>query len=29
MQMTPLCDGRSFTSNVENAYQEMWHYYQK
>ena len=28
MQRAPLCDGRSFASNVESAYQEMWHRYQ-
>jgi predicted O-linked N-acetylglucosamine transferase (SPINDLY family) len=29
MQRAPLCDGRSFASDVERAYQEMWHCYQK
>jgi protein O-GlcNAc transferase len=29
MQRAPLCDGRSFASDVESAYQEMWHCYQK
>jgi protein O-GlcNAc transferase len=28
MQRAPLCDGRSFASDVESAYQEMWHRYQ-
>jgi predicted O-linked N-acetylglucosamine transferase (SPINDLY family) len=28
MQRAPLCDGRSFASDVETAYQEMWHHYQ-
>ena len=28
MQRAPLCDGRSFASDVETAYQEMWHRYQ-
>jgi hypothetical protein len=27
MQRAPLCDGRSFASDVESAYQEMWHRY--
>ena len=25
----PLCDGRSFASDVESAYQEMWRCYQE
>ena len=29
MQRAPLCDGRSFASDVESAYQEMWYRYQK
>ena len=29
MQRAPLCDGRSFASDVESAYQEMCHHYQK
>ena len=29
MQSAPLCDGHSFASDVESAYQEMWHCYQK
>ena len=29
MQRAPLCDGRSFASDVESAYQEMWNCYQK
>ena len=24
MQSSPLCDGNSFASDVENAYQDMW-----
>jgi hypothetical protein len=28
MQRAPLCDGHSFASDVESAYQEMWHRYQ-
>jgi len=28
MQRAPLCDGRSFASDVETAYQKMWHHYQ-
>ena len=29
MQKAPLCDGRSFASDVESAYQEMWRCYQE
>jgi len=29
MQRAPLCDARSFTSNIEAAYQEMWRKYLK
>jgi len=29
MQRASLCDGRSFASDVESAYQEMWNGYQK
>ena len=29
MQRAPLCDGRSFASDVESAYQEMWRCYQQ
>jgi protein O-GlcNAc transferase len=29
MQRAPLCDGRSFASDVESAYQDMWNCYQK
>ena len=27
MQGAPLCDARSFASNVETAYQDMWRKY--
>jgi predicted O-linked N-acetylglucosamine transferase (SPINDLY family) len=29
MQGAPLCDARSFASDVETAYQDMWRKYQK
>ena len=29
MLEAPLCDGRSFTNDVESAYQEMWRCYQE
>ena len=27
MQKSPLCDGKSFACDIENAYQDMWNKY--